>query len=79
METLHKLLYVTAFLGFLAVALLSLGIVGLAFRWVVQVWSGGGSHRPFDWDTKDAPQALTEHKRGRVGRMQGELDSREII
>jgi hypothetical protein len=79
METLLKLLYVTAFLGFLAVALLSLGIVGLAFRWVVQVWSGSGSHRPFDRDTKDAPQALTGRKSGRVGRTQDELDSREII
>jgi hypothetical protein len=78
MDVLVKLLYATLFLGFLAVTLLSLGMVGLAFRWVLQVWSGRGSHRPFDKDANDAPQTSVM-RNGRVGHMQDEVDSREII
>jgi hypothetical protein len=44
------LLLWSCFLLLLAVALTMLGVVGLAFRWVLQVWSGRGSHRPFDQD-----------------------------
>jgi hypothetical protein len=51
MNVLVELLLVSCFLLLVAVALITLGMVGLAFRWVVQVWSGGGSHRPYDRDS----------------------------
>jgi hypothetical protein len=50
MNILVELLFASCLLLFLAVALVMIGVVGLAVRWVFQVWSGGGSHRPYDRD-----------------------------
>jgi hypothetical protein len=54
MNVFAELLFASFFLLLLAVALILLGVVGLAFRWVLQVWSGGGSHRPYDQDSTAA-------------------------
>jgi hypothetical protein len=50
MKVLVGLLLATSFFVLLAFAFTMLGVVGLAVRWMLQVWSGGGSHRPYDWD-----------------------------
>jgi hypothetical protein len=50
MDIFVKLLFASCLLLLLAVTVASLGVVGLAVRWVFQVWRGGGSHRPFDQD-----------------------------
>jgi hypothetical protein len=59
MDVFVDLLFVSCFLLLVAVALTMLGLVGLALRWVLQVWSGRGSHRPFDWDATDATVVRT--------------------
>lgn len=79
MDLLVQLLYATLLLFFLAAMLVSLGLVGLAFRWVLQVWSGGGSHRPFDKDTDDASQGSAWRRRRPRERAEDEVDAREII
>ena len=50
MDIFAELLFASFFLLLLALVLASLGVVGLAVRWVLQVWRGGGSHRPYDMD-----------------------------
>jgi hypothetical protein len=55
MDVFVKLLFASSFLLLLALLLSLLGVVGLAVRWVIQVWSGGGSHRPYDHATGAPP------------------------
>lgn len=62
MNVLVELLLVSCFLVLVAVALVTLGMVGLAFRWMLQVWSGGGSHRPYDRDSTVALDASARHQ-----------------
>jgi hypothetical protein len=65
-DVLVELLFASLFLLLLAVAVALLGVVGLAVRWALQVWSGGGSHRAYDQVTQ-APGPSTEREGSRPG------------
>jgi hypothetical protein len=79
MSVFIGLLLASSFLLLLAVALTMLGVVGLALRWTFQVWSGGGSHRPYDWDATDAVGSPWRHQSPSGGHLQDGLDSHENI
>jgi hypothetical protein len=78
MDLLVELLYAALLLVCLAATLISLGLVGLAFRWVVQVWRGGGSHRPYDMENEEAQRFVWLEKRPRE-RTKDQVDGHEII
>jgi hypothetical protein len=79
MNVFTGLLFVSSFLLLLAVSLIMLGVVGLALRWTFQVWSGGGSHRPYDQDATGVlgPSAWRQSPRG--DHLQDGMDSHENI
>lgn len=77
MKLFVALLFASSFLLLCALALSTLGVVGLVLRWAFQVWTGGGSHRPYDRDTTRAarPSTWSPHQDdSRDG-----MDSHEII
>ena len=79
MSVFVGLLVASSFLLLLAVTLTMLGVVGLALRWALQVWSGGGSHRPYDWDTTGLVGSPDLRQSPPEGLLQDALDSRENI
>jgi hypothetical protein len=77
MKVFVTLLFASFFLLLLALALSTLGVVGLALRWAFQVWTGGGAHRPYDQSTMGVvrPSAW----RPREDDSRDGMDSHEII